>query len=236
MEASINESQKSAVSAASTRRLTLIQGPPGTGKTHCSVKVVQSLVARQSTLGSNGPILVCAGSNVAVDNLLAALIEVGIQAVRIGPSGTVREELRVYSVECMAKRQLASSSESADFSQLRRLETQLVKGCHVVCATNVGAASGILKKLTFNTVLMDEAAQATEPVTLIPIVSRVSRVILVGDHKQLPPTVICRTAAVQGLEKSLFDRLVALEGPATHVEHPVPYAPCHRYVPFCSFL
>lgn len=211
----LNESQKSAVSAALRQRLTLIQGPPGTGKTHCSVHVVQSLVARQSTLDSNSPILVCAGSNVAVDNLLGGLIKEGINAVRIGPSRAVRPDVEAYSVECMAKRQLALSSESGDAWKdaiaLRKVENQILKGCDVVCATNVGAAGGILKKLTFDTVLMDEAAQSTEPVTLIPIVrGGVRRVILVGDHRQLRPTVICRMAAVEGLEKSLFDRLVDL--------------------------
>ena len=211
----LNESQKSAVSAALTQRLTLIQGPPGTGKTHCSVNVVQSLVAEQSALGSNSRILVCAGSNVAVDNLLDGLIKEGVNAVRIGPSSAVRDDLEAYSVECMAKRRLASSSESGGAwkgaRSLWKLEKRILKGYDVVCATNVGAAGGILRKLTFDTVLMDEAAQSTEPVTLIPIVrGGVRRVILVGDHRQLPPTVICRTAAVEGLEKSLFDRLVVL--------------------------
>jgi superfamily I DNA and/or RNA helicase len=81
-----------------------------------------------------------------------------------------------------------------------------------VCATNVGAANGILEKMSFDTILMDEAAQATEPMTLIPIVrAGVCRVILVGDHKQLPPTVLSKRAVSEGFSQSLFERLVAMQ-------------------------
>ena len=66
--------------------------------------------------------------------------------------------------------------------------------------------------MRFDTILMDEAAQATEPMTLIPIVrAGVCRVILVGDHKQLPPTVLSKRAASEGFSQSLFERLVAMQ-------------------------
>jgi len=101
-----------------------------------------------------------------------------------------------------------------DAKALLKFEKQLLVSCSVVCATNVGAASGILEKVKFDTILMDEAAQATEPVTLIPIVrGGVRRVILVGDHKQLPPTVVSRGAALEGFRQSLFERLVAMHVP-----------------------
>ena len=205
----LNESQRNASSAALTQRLTLIQGPPGTGKTHCSVAVVRSLVAHKSNMNGGRPILVCAGSNVAVDNLLSALVEVGINALRIG-SG-IRVDLEAHSVESIAKRRLgpgvSMGNSWKDANALWKKEKELLASCDVVCATNAGAASGMLEKMSFHTILMDEAAQATEPVTLIPIVRRgVRRVILVGDHEQLPPTVVCRHAALDGFRKSLFER------------------------------
>ena len=83
-----------------------------------------------------------------------------------------------------------------------------------MCATNVGSAKALLAKKTFTTVLMDEAAMATEPVALIPITHKgVSRVVLVGDHRQLPPTVISELAEYEGLGQSLFGRLVKCKVP-----------------------
>ena len=101
---------------------------------------------------------------------------------------------------------------SPGIRKLRKLEKKLLTDCSVVCATNVGAANGMLEKMSFDTILMDEAAQATEPITLIPIVrAGVRRVILVGDHKQLPPTVLSNRADGAGFSQSLFERLIAME-------------------------
>ena len=209
----LNESQHKAASAALTQRLTLIQGPPGTGKTYCSVALVQSLVALKSRMNLKSKtedscsILACSGSNVAVDNLLNGFVKEDIQACRIG--NRVRKDLENHSVEFIAKKQLGLS---VGIRKLRKLEKKLLTDCSVVCATNVGAANGILEKMSFDTILMDEAAQATEPITLIPIVrAGVCRVILVGDHKQLPPTVLSKRAVSEGFSQSLFERLVAMQ-------------------------
>lgn len=78
----------------------------------------------------------------------------------------------------------------------------------VVAATCAGAGdeSRLHKKL-FRLVVIDEATQATEPSTLIPLMRGAESVIMAGDPRQLPPTVISRGAEEAGLQVTLFDRL-----------------------------
>jgi superfamily I DNA and/or RNA helicase len=89
------------------------------------------------------------------------------------------------------------------------LEDFIVKeqfvNAQVICCTLVGAASYLLKHFKFNTVLIDEAAQALEPATWIAI-EKANRVIFAGDHLQLPPTVKSKDAAAAGLTMSLMER------------------------------
>ena len=93
---SLNESQKNAVSESINSRLSLIQGPPGTGKTFTAVHLLKQL----SQMGK-GPILACAESNVAVDNLLEGLVNIGVNAVRIGKPVKVRESLRNSTLDAL---------------------------------------------------------------------------------------------------------------------------------------
>jgi regulator of nonsense transcripts 1 len=83
--------------------------------------------------------------------------------------------------------------------------------------TCTAAGDGRLKPFTFRNVLVDEAAHATEPETMIPVTSSgCSRVVLVGDHKQLGPVVQCKIAARKGLSLSLYERLIAA-GMSSHM-------------------
>lgn len=97
----------------------------------------------------------------------------------------------------------------------RRLERQVVQlildGADVLCATLTGLASEVLGRRTFDWLVIDEACQTTEPTCWIPL-SRCERVLLAGDHCQLPPTVISREAAQEGFDVSLFERLMELHG------------------------
>ena len=143
--------------------------------------------------------MVCADSNAAVDNLLAGLVHAKIQVVRVGRPEAIRKDLDKYSLQNTA-------------ILLNRSESCLLNESDVVCATNVGAAKALLTKIKFETVVMDEAAQATEGVSLIPIVREsVCSVVLVGDHKQLPPTVKSDLASKEGLIVSLFERLLKVD-------------------------
>ena len=79
----------------------------------------------------------------------------------------------------------------------------------VVCATCVGAGDDLLEGFTFRVACVDEATQCTEPAALIPLSKALSGV-LVGDARQLPPTVVSPKAEVAGLRCSLFERLERL--------------------------
>lgn len=83
----------------------------------------------------------------------------------------------------------------------------LVSKAQVIAATLVGANNHVLERNYFSTVFMDEAGQALEPASWIPIM-KADRVILAGDHMQLPPTVKSFDAAKAGLSETLFEKCI----------------------------
>ena len=182
----LNSSQRAAASACLQRRLTLVQGPPGTGKTKVAVTVLEMWVR---VLGVR-PVLACADSNVAVDNIGLALQQLGLFVVRTG-----RPEAIHPSLHCCMPDQLGGSAA--------------IGNADVVLCTCVGSgAEGSVGKFHFPAVLIDETAQSTEPSCLVPLCHGCRQLALVGDHKQLRPTVVSDEAARQGLQLSLFERLL----------------------------
>ena len=233
----LNSSQKEAIRSALNRRLTLIQGPPGTGKTTTATHLLQHLA-----LQDRGPLLATAESNVAVDNLLEGLLDLGVKALRIGRPVKVRENLRSATLDAVLEhhpmqeelaflrdeqRELRKALPSlkgkekglmhrdikTNQKEIRRMEdlmtASVLDDAEVICATTIGCGHRLLESRKFPIVLMDEATQATEPSALVPIVKGCRQLILVGDHQQLPPTVLSRRAEKGGLNRSLFDRLIA---------------------------
>ncbi len=83
----------------------------------------------------------------------------------------------------------------------------------VVAATLVGSNHHSIKHLKFDTLVIDEAGQALEPACWIPI-SKAPKLILAGDHCQLPPTIKSETAAAQGLAHTLFEKLIKTQNKA----------------------
>lgn len=81
----------------------------------------------------------------------------------------------------------------------------------MVCCTCSAAGDPRISALRFRQCLIDEATQATEPECLIPIVLGAKHLVLVGDHCQLGPVVMCKAAARAGLAQSLFERMVLLQ-------------------------
>ncbi len=179
-----NAAQDAAVNrAVNAEELALIHGPPGTGKTYTIACLVQALLA------SGERVLLSAYTNRAVDNALEALRDQGIDdIVRLGTESGVRTDMQ-------------------DLRLPRRgdpetLATRL-REAPLVAATTTTCGSREARELEFDVAVVDEASQLTEPDALAAI-TRADRVVLVGDHCQLPPVV----RAENDLSRSLFERLI----------------------------
>lgn len=223
----LNPSQNHAVREVLRRPLSLIQGPPGTGKTTTSASIVYHFVQQ-----SNGQVLVCSPANVAVDHLTEKIHKCGLRVVRLCaltretlPSSV--EHLSLHSMVRnldtpewaeLRKYQLLKEAigelKAADAAKLRQLvakaEKQILEAADVICCTCVGAGDQRLTNLRFRTVLIDESTHATEAECLIPIVMGCKQLVLVGDHCQLGPVVMSKSAGKHGLSLTLFERLVNL--------------------------
>ncbi|KAG7397992.1 DNA-binding protein SMUBP-2 [Phytophthora boehmeriae] len=242
--AGLNESQVEAIRfALASKDLALIHGPPGTGKTTTVVEFILQAVTKFDL-----KVLVCAPSNIAVDNVLDKLSSTcstlgkKLRLTRVGHPARVLPQILKYCLD--AKIESAEGTEivndirkemtamqaklqktrdksvryqlrremKANRKEIREREQKvvgdIVKHSNVVFATNVGAASKLLKDVTFDLVIIDEAAQALEASCWVPIL-KAKRCVLAGDHLQLPPTIKSKTAAAKGLEVTLFDRITS---------------------------
>jgi superfamily I DNA and/or RNA helicase len=112
-----------------------------------------------------------------------------------------REQRKQVLAEARKLSQEANQTE-------KYLIDKLLSGARVITCTLVGAANRHLEGRTYRTVFLDEAAQALEPATWIPIL-RAERVVFAGDHCQLPPTIKSAQAARDGLGLTLFEKAVA---------------------------
>lgn len=198
----LNPSQKTAVKTALSQRVTLIQGPPGTGKTHMSCMLVKAWVS-----AGRRPILATAESNVAVDNLVSGLVKLGVEVVRVGRPEPTRPDLDKYNLQEKARAFGCNTGKNRNFKG----EKELLSQTQVVCCTCSGTGQPVMEGLQFTSVLIDEAAQATELAVVMPLtrLHTSGSAVLVGDHKQLPPTIISQEANDEGLGTPLFGRLVS---------------------------
>ena len=96
--------------------------------------------------------------------------------------------------------------ELADNFKAQRVARKRIQVARLVFTTCIGAALGLLRNENFETVIIDEASQQTEPMTLVPLVKGCTKAILVGDHVQLRATTN-PLAQVQDFDVSLFERL-----------------------------
>lgn len=232
----LNTSQITAVRKVLQWPLSLIQGPPGTGKTTTSASIVYHLVQQ-----NNGQVLVCSPANVAVDHLTEKIHKCGLKVVRL--CALTRESLP-SSVEHLSLHSMVRNMDTPDKAELRKYlllkenmgelktndanryralvakaEQEILQAADVICTTCVGAGDPRLSNFRFRTVLIDESTHATEAECLIPIVMGVKQLILVGDHCQLGPVVMCKKAAKHGLTQTLFERLVMLGNRPIRLEY-----------------
>lgn len=218
-ECSLNASQKLAIQGALTRKLTLIQGPPGTGKTVTSAEIVRRLV------NDGYKVLVVAPSNIAVDQITREIHKAGVNVLRVmsknreGTESSV-EEICLHNVVKKASSKgkkihdhrdshsKAAEGLCSDVSYKQDIRKRLVEKADVIACTCITAGSSLFNKCVFPVVLIDEAVQATEPQSLVPLIYGCSKLILVGDHKQLGSTILSKRAARAGLTCSLFERML----------------------------
>lgn len=227
----LNPTQEKAVNEVLwAKDVAVVHGPPGTGKTTTLVEAINETLMRESQ------VMVCAQSNMAVDWICEKLVDRGINVLRIGNPTRVNDKMLGFTYERRfeahpdydqlwsirkAIRQLKSgkgrSSDSYHQKMDRlksrateleiRINSELFGEARVVASTLVGANSRIMEGQKFTTLFIDEAAQALEAACWIAI-RRASRVILAGDHCQLPPTVKSLPALNAGLGKTLMERIV----------------------------
>ena len=227
----LNPTQEHAVNEVlRAKDVAVVHGPPGTGKTTTLVEAIYETLHRESQ------VLVCAQSNMAVDWISERLVDRGVSVLRIGNPTRVNDKMLSFTYERRfeahpdyemlwairrAIRELrqhkkrGSENWHQKMDRLKgraaeleiRIRSELFGEARVIACTLVGSASSLLEGQRFNTLFIDEAAQALEAACWIPI-RRVGRVVLAGDHCQLPPTVKSIAALKAGLGRTLMERIV----------------------------
>lgn len=230
----LNPTQEQAVNEVlMAKDVAIVHGPPGTGKTTTLVEAINETLMRESQ------VMVCAQSNMAVDWISEKLVDRGINVLRIGNPTRVNDKMLGFTYErrfeshpdypqlwairkaireLRQHRKRGSDTFHQKMERLKsratelelRINAQLFGEARVIACTLVGSANKLLDGQRFNTLFIDEAAQALEAACWIPL-RRVSRVILAGDHCQLPPTVKSLAALKAGLGVTLMERVTATQ-------------------------
>ena len=226
----LNPTQERAVNEVLwAKDVAIVHGPPGTGKTTTLVEAINETLMRESQ------VLVCAQSNMAVDWISEKLVDRGINVLRIGNPTRVNDKMLGFTYErrfeshpdypqlwairkaireLRKNRKKGSENYHQKIERLKsraaeieiRINAELFGEARIIACTLVGSAHRLLEGMKFGTLFIDEAAQALEAACWIPM-RRASRVILAGDHCQLPPTVKSIAALRAGLGKTLMERI-----------------------------
>ena len=226
----LNPTQERAVNEVLwAKDVAIVHGPPGTGKTTTLVEAINETLMRETQ------VLVCAQSNMAVDWISEKLVDRGVNVLRIGNPTRVNDKMLGFTYErrfeshpdypqlwairkaireLRKNRKKGSENYHQKMDRLKsraaeieiRINSELFGEARVIACTLVGSAHRLLEGMKFGTLFIDEAAQALEAACWIPM-KRASRVILAGDHCQLPPTVKSIAALRAGLGKTLMERI-----------------------------
>jgi len=235
----LNDSQREAVrEVLGADHLSLIHGPPGTGKTTTLVAAVGELVKTEARvlfctpsnsaadlvtlrLAEMGLRVVRTGNISRVEeDVLRHTLDIQIAD---HPDTAQVKKLRKEAAELRRKAHKKKGRDKGlafrDAGRLNNWARQLedrtldhvLDMAEVVVCTLIGSAASILSKHDFKTCIIDEAAQALEPATWIPIL-KANRAVLAGDPFQLPPTVKSRKAEKEGFSETLLEKSLAIHG------------------------
>jgi hypothetical protein len=235
----LNASQRLAVEGAVTNRLTLVQGPPGTGKTAVAIRILQHWARLADSNPSKGEnpaaILATSDSNIAVDNLVEGCAAVGLRVVRLGRPEAIRPELLRFCIDRPPSSYSQGGGNNQQYGNTAAMafkdRMKNLKKAQIICCTCIGSGGDILDAMTFDRVLVDEATQATEPAMLVPLMRGCRQLVLVGDHCQLPPTVLSTRAEEEGHGVPLFSRMVACGVPPFMLDTQYRMHPCIAMFP-----
>ncbi|EZF35634.1 DNA polymerase alpha-associated DNA helicase A [Trichophyton mentagrophytes] len=265
MDPSLNDSQKEAIRfALASREIALIHGPPGTGKTHTLIELIRQLVQRKKRVLVCGPSNISVDNIVErlalhkvplvrighPARLLSSVLDHSLEVLsQTSEAAAIVKDVRkeIDSKQASIRKTRNGRERRAIYGDLKELRKEfrereskcvdnIVSGSQVVLGTLHGAGGHQLKNQKFDVVLIDEASQAREAQCWIPLLPA-SRVVLAGDHLQLPPTIksksssnsdqtnsalwdkedlrfneLSNTFDMRNLEITLFDRLLSLHG------------------------
>lgn len=232
----LNVTQEEAVNhVLAAKEVSIVHGPPGTGKTTTLVEAIYETLHRENQVmvcaQSNTAVdwisekLVDRGINVlrignptrVNDKMLSFTYERRFEShPDYSELWGIRKAIR--EIQSSFRKKSHSEKETARnrLSRLRfratelevQIDTDLFSEARVIACTLVGSANRVLTNHTFTALFIDEAAQALEAACWIAI-GKADRVILAGDHHQLPPTIKCIEAARGGLDRTLMQKVAA---------------------------
>ena len=230
----LNPTQETAVNhVLCARDVAIVHGPPGTGKTTTLVEAIyetlhrepQVLVCAQSNMAvdwiseklvDRGVSVLRIGNPTRItDKMLSFTYERRFESHPLyAELWAIRKEIRSLTGQSRRGTYAEREGLRSRLSRLRdrattlevQINAELFDAAHVIACTLVGANHRLLHGRRFGTLFIDEAAQALEAACWIAI-RRAQRVVLAGDHCQLPPTIKCPEAAKGGLEETLMERV-----------------------------
>jgi len=230
----LNPSQEKAVNKVlEAKDVSIVHGPPGTGKTTTLVEAIyetlhrenQVLVCAQSNtavdwisekLVDRGIQVLRIGNPTRVnDKMLSFTYERRFEGHPDYPElWSIRKAIRDLQSGMRKKSRSERDTVRNRLSRLKfratelevKIDTELFDEARVIACTLVGSANRVMMNRQFTSLFIDEAAQALEAACWIAI-GKAERVILAGDHCQLPPTIKCLEAARGGLDHTLMEKI-----------------------------